>query len=96
MTWDFEDTGLQSFTPFPKAAKNLVIPPDVKLKQLKSLLCRRVARAQSAELITQTQESSSTKGCFVPEPQAQGPYSSPCREGTSEDPALLGRDTSRL
>lgn len=39
VTWDFEKTILQSFPFFPELAKNLVIPPDVKLKQPRDMNC---------------------------------------------------------
>lgn len=39
VTWDFEEVILQSFPSFPGLAKNLAIPPGIKLKQLRHTLC---------------------------------------------------------
>lgn len=39
VTWDFEEAILQPFPSFPERAKNLVIPPDVKLKQPRDIHC---------------------------------------------------------
>lgn len=45
VTWDFKEAILQTFPYFPGFAKNLVIPRDVKLKQLRALQGRGLAGA---------------------------------------------------
>lgn len=70
-TWDFEEAISKFFPSFLGLAKNVVILPDVKLKQqLRAVQCSGVGGGRVQSPVTQTQDSSSNRSCFISEPRA--------------------------